>query len=116
MLTTKHAATWSEVTGKAKGVGVIKRQKPDCVIDYNHHKMSVDLNDQYVFYYSLNRKTMKCWKKKFHLVARAIVNSLVIYNQSRTQRRKPRFSHFLMTCGESLVQSVAPDAAAGSSH
>lgn len=63
------------------------------------------------------RKKNKWWKKKiFHIIARAMVNCLVIYNQSRTQRRKLRFSHFLMTCGESLVQSAAPDAAAGSSH
>ncbi|GBP40888.1 hypothetical protein EVAR_88949_1 [Eumeta japonica] len=29
MLTTKHAATWTEVTAKRKGVGATKKQKPE---------------------------------------------------------------------------------------
>ncbi|KAI5636944.1 transposase IS4 domain-containing protein [Phthorimaea operculella] len=111
MLTTKHAATWSEVTSKVKGAGVVMRQKPDCILDYNRNKIGVDLNDQYVSYYALERKTMKWWKKMFfHLVARAMVNAYVIFNKSRTQRRRKRFSQFLMTCGEDLVESAALDA------
>ncbi|CAH0713956.1 unnamed protein product, partial [Brenthis ino] len=46
MLTAKHTATWSEVQSKVKGVGVIKRMKPDCILDNNHNKIGVDLNDQ----------------------------------------------------------------------
>lgn len=111
VLTTKHAATWTEVTAKRKGVGVVKKQKPDCIIDYNHNKIGVDLNDQYVSYYSLNRKTMKWWKKMFfNLVARALVNAYVIYNKSSNNTgRKLRFLQFLMTCGEELVQHASLD-------
>lgn len=110
MLTTKHAATWSEVESKVKGVGITKRIKPDCILDYNHNKIGVDLNDQYVSYYSLNRKTMKWWKKMFfNLVARAMVNSYVIYNKSRNQRRRPKFSQFLMNCGDKLVETASAD-------
>lgn len=116
MLTTKHGASWTEVDAKVKGVGVTKRLKPDCVLDYNHHKFGVDLNDQYVSYYSLNRKSMKWWKKMFfNLVARAMVNAYVIYNKSRSQRRRPRFSQFLMECGDQLLQT-APEAEPGPSR
>lgn len=110
MLTTKHAATWSEVDCKFKGVGVTKRTKPDCILDYNCNKIGVDLNDQYVSYYSLNRKSMKWWKKMFfNLVARAMVNAYVIYNKSSTQPRRLRFSQFLMPCGEELVETASAD-------
>ncbi|CAG5056292.1 unnamed protein product [Parnassius apollo] len=116
MLTTKHGASWTEVDTKAKGVGVTKKVKPDCILDYNHYKIGVDLNDQYVSYYSLNRKSMKWWKKMFfNLVARSLVNAYILYNKSREQRRRLRFSQFLMDSGEQLVET-ASDAEAGPSH
>ncbi|CAK1581773.1 unnamed protein product [Parnassius mnemosyne] len=114
-LTTKHAATWTEVTVKAKG-GLAKKIKPDCVLDYNKNKIGVDLNDQYVSYYALQRKCMKWWKKMFfHLVARAMVNSMVIYNKQQPARRQLRFSQFLMACGEGIVPARSTDDA-GPSH
>ncbi|CAG5033836.1 unnamed protein product [Parnassius apollo] len=116
MLTTKHGASWTEVDTKAKGVGETKKVKPDCILDYNHYKIGVDLNDQYVSYYSLNRKSMKWWKKMFfNLVARSLVNAYILYNKSREQRRRLRFSQFLMDSGEQLVET-ASDAEAGPSH
>lgn len=59
---------------------------------------------------------MKWWKKMFfHLVARTMVNVMVIYNKQQPQRRRLRFSQFLMICGEGLVEGVSTTAA-GPSH
>jgi hypothetical protein len=116
LLSTKHAASWTEVKAKAKG-GPIMKIKPDCILDYNRHKIGVDLNDQYVSYYSYSRKSMKWWKKMFfHLTARAMVNAYVLFNMSRTQRKRQHFSHFLMRCGEELVGAEVPGDVAGPSH
>ncbi|CAG5026249.1 unnamed protein product [Parnassius apollo] len=52
-------------------------------------------------------------------LARATVNAYIIYNKSRTQARRPKFSQFLNTCGDALlenVRSAGADSAAGPSH
>ncbi|XP_050678936.1 piggyBac transposable element-derived protein 4-like [Leptidea sinapis] len=54
-------------------------------------------------------------KKFFNLVARSLVNAYILYNKSREQRRRLRFSQFLMDCGEQLVET-ASDAEAGPSR
>ncbi|XP_045775766.1 piggyBac transposable element-derived protein 4-like [Maniola jurtina] len=104
-LTTKHAATWTEVEVKTKG-GKIKRIKPDCALDYNVNKIEVNLNHQYESYYSLKKKSMKWWKKMFfHLVVRAMVNAYIIYYKMKEpERRRKGFANFLTHCGEAMAQ------------
>ncbi|XP_034833267.1 piggyBac transposable element-derived protein 4-like [Maniola hyperantus] len=104
-LTTKHAATWTEVEVKAKGAK-IKRIKPDCVLDYNVNKIEVNLNHQYVSNYSLKKKSMKWWKNMFfHLVVRAMVNAYIIYYKIKEpERRRKGFANFLTHCGEAMAQ------------
>ena len=42
----------------------------------------VDLSNQLISYYELNRKTIKWWKRIFfHLLDIAIVNSFIIYKK-----------------------------------
>ncbi|GBP72432.1 PiggyBac transposable element-derived protein 4 [Eumeta japonica] len=103
----KHAASWTEVEVKAKG-GKVKRVKPDCILDYNVKKIGVVLNDQYVSYYTVHRKSMKWWKKMFfHLLARSMVNAYIIYNKLNTNSCRTRFSHFLTR----IVEVIAEDGA-----
>ncbi|GBP07962.1 hypothetical protein EVAR_78100_1 [Eumeta japonica] len=75
-LTTKHTASWTEVTVKAKG-GPTKEIKPDRTLDYNLSKIGVNSNDQCICIILLiEEKPMKWWKKMFfHLMAHAMVNT-----------------------------------------
>ncbi|XP_046994019.1 piggyBac transposable element-derived protein 4-like [Schistocerca americana] len=55
VLSSKHGATRSDVTVRAKG-GHIKKFKPDAVLDYNMNKTGVDRRDQLVAYYPFKKK------------------------------------------------------------
>lgn len=70
---------------------VVRKIKPDCVLDYNRLKIGVDLNDQYVSYCLYKGKTMK-WGKKMllHLVARWCVYASIVSNKTRVQNRDSR--------------------------
>jgi len=49
--------------------------KPHLILDYNSYMNGVDRNDQLLTYYSMNRKSVKWWKKVFwRLCELAIVN------------------------------------------
>ena len=49
---------------------------------YSRLTKGVDLSNQLISYYELNRKTIKWWKRIFfHLLDIAIVNSFIIYKK-----------------------------------
>jgi hypothetical protein len=61
--------------------------KPTTVLDYNKYKTGVDRSDQMLSYYSLERKTIKWWKKLFfHLFDLAIVNAHILH--TKTNKKK----------------------------
>lgn len=58
------------------------------VLDYNTRKKGIDLSDQLCSYHSPSRKTIIWYKKiAIDLMSIAIVNSVLIYNSFRENRR-----------------------------
>lgn len=104
ILSSKHGASCSEVSVKARG-GPVRKFKPDAVIDYNLNKTGVDRNDQLVSYYPFNRKSMKWWKKMFfHLFIRSVVNSFILFKKTRENPNHSSVTlyNFMIAVGEKL--------------
>lgn len=54
--------------------------KPTMVCQYNQYMNGVDRCDQYISTYSMQRKTLKWWKKLFfRLIELSIVNSMIVF-------------------------------------
>ena len=108
VLTSKHGATVSEVTVRAKG-GRMKKMKPDAILDYNVNKTGVDRNDQLVAYYPF-KKTMKWWKKLFfHLFIRGVVNSYILFKKTRNNSSSISLQKFMVAVGENLALMAGED-------
>jgi len=56
MVLTYHSADTQRVYNKGK-----ETEKPLCVIDYNHKKGGVDLKDQLLHMYTVERKKITKW-------------------------------------------------------
>ena len=68
--------------------------KPSCVLEYNKHMGGVDRNDQMGKYYSLSRKVMKVWKKKFfYMLNNMILQAYMVY--LKTTEDTPKKSQYL---------------------
>ena len=70
----------------------LEEEFPNTVSIYSRLMKGVDLSNQIISYYELNRKTIKWWKRIFfHLLDIAIVNSFIIYkkfvNSNITQKQ-----------------------------
>lgn len=103
ILSSKHGATASEVTVRAKG-GSVKKFKPDAILDYNINKTGVDRNDQLVAYYPFKQKSMKWWKKVFfHLFIRGVVNSYILHRKCRINQPYVSLEKFMCRVGEQLA-------------
>ena len=65
-----------------------------CVIDYNHKMEGVDLKDQLLYMYMIEREKMTKWYLKLFkkLLNSTVLNSFVIYRQV-TGRNIERFSY-----------------------
>ena len=60
----------------------LEEEIPNTVNIYSRLMKGVDLSNQLISYYELNRKTIKWWKRIFfHLLDIAIVNSFIIYKK-----------------------------------
>jgi hypothetical protein len=77
MVSTYHNADTQRVSNKGK-----ETEKPLGMIDYNH-MVGVDLKDQLLHMYMVERKKMtKCYLKLFkRLLNSAVLNSFIIYRQ-----------------------------------
>ena len=78
LLSTYHNDATMPVNKRGK-----ETQKPVCVIDYNHNMGGVDLKDQLLHMYLVERKKMTKWYMKLfrRLLNCAVLNSLIIYRQ-----------------------------------
>ena len=58
-------------------------EKPLCVIDYNHNTVGVDLKDNLLHMYMIERKKMTKWYLKLYkrLLNSTVLNSFVVYRQ-----------------------------------
>ena len=80
VLSTKHTPAMQDVLVRVPG-GRVAKSKPMAVQEYNDYMSGVDKSDQLLQYYSMNRKTVKWWKKLFfHLVELCLINAQKLYN------------------------------------
>ena len=77
MVSTYQSADTQRVSNKGK-----ETEKPLCVIDYNHNMRGVDLKDQLLHMYMVERKNMTKWHLKLfkRLLNSTVLNSF-IYRQ-----------------------------------
>jgi hypothetical protein len=77
MVSTYHCADTQRVSKRGK-----ETEKPLCVIDYNHMG-GVDLKDQLLHMYVVERKRMTKWylKRFKKLLNSTVLNSFVVYRQ-----------------------------------
>jgi len=78
MVSTYHSADTQRVSNNRK-----ETEKPLCVIDYNHKMGGVDLKDQLLHIYMVERKKVTKWYLKFfkRLLNSTALNSFVVYRQ-----------------------------------
>jgi len=76
MVSPYHSADTHKVSNKGK-----ETEKPVCVIDYNHNVVGVNLKDQLLHMYMVERKKMtKCYLRLFkRLLNSTVLNSFVVY-------------------------------------
>jgi len=76
MVSTYHNADTQRVSNKGK-----ETEKPLCVIDYNHNMEGVDLKDNLLHMYMVEREKMTKWYLKLfkRLLNSAVLNSFVVY-------------------------------------
>lgn len=75
---------------------------PESIHFYNKHMGGVDLSDQLVGLYDMDRKSLKWWKRVFYrLLMTSVVNSWIIFNDIR--HKKGSFLDFLVHLAESLI-------------
>jgi hypothetical protein len=61
-----------------KDEGAHEKTKPLAVMEDCINKINVDKSDQKVAYKSFQRKSVKCWKKFFHLCDLVFVNGYIL--------------------------------------
>lgn len=69
---------------------------------YNHFMGGVDGNDQMMYCYLDERRTLKYWKKvTFNIFARMILNAYIIYSENTSGKAMSRY-HFTISIIEAL--------------
>lgn len=85
------------------------KYKPGPIMDYNLYMGGVDLADQYIKYYHMDRRTIKWYKKLFfHLVDMSVHNSYVIY---KLQKDSPglRSLKYRLQLIDEILHHTGPD-------
>lgn len=98
-----HKANLSTTKRKLKDGTKKTVDCPEVMVDYNRFMGGVDLTDQMVTMYELDRRSSKWWRKVFYrLFMTAIYNSYVIHRELRHLDNFP-FLDFLVEVAEGLI-------------
>lgn len=111
MLSTIHGTGSVEVQRRGDKETI---QKPLMISKYNTHMGGVDLCDQLLSSYSMQRKSKKWWKKVFYrLIELSVLNSLVIYKKLNPRYSKNNRAHlyFREVLVHELVQELLDERA-----
>ena len=88
MLSTIHNTDMVSKTRRIRQAtgGIQEIQKPKMIDEYNNYMGGVDKGDQLLSYYGFNHRTVKWWKRAaFQLIDISIVNSYIMYRQSKQE-------------------------------
>ena len=67
-----------------QGTSGMELNVPNIILDYNQHKVGVDVADQYCTYYDTQLTSRRNWYPLFYWVLEtALINSLIIYRNTR---------------------------------
>ena len=100
LLTMTEQPAMEHVPARRPGAPPVER--PNVIHTYNHGKDGVDQNDQLCSYYSMERKSMKWYKRVFwRLIGIAMVNAYIVFKKTTG----PHITHiaFLKDAIRSLV-------------
>lgn len=104
LLSNCHAPTVGKVERKLKTGEKCTFDCPEAVIFYNKYMGGVDLADQKVSTYDLDRKSTKWWRKVFYkLLMAAVTNSWILYSQLQSTRKKTPLLTYLVPLAEQLI-------------
>lgn len=107
LLTTIHEA--DEVPTKRKDRHGNVVYKPTVICDYTKNMRGVDLQDQLIGNYCLNRRTFKWWRKLFfHLVQVCLHNAYVLHRKFAADKLPHQV--FLLEVAQYLITSSVPTA------
>lgn len=103
LMSNCHGATTGLAKRTLKTGDKTEIECPDAIIFYNKFMGGVDLADQKVSTYDLDRKSAKWWRKVFYkLLMSAVVNSWIIFNE--IQNKKNPLLNFLVPLAEQLIE------------
>ncbi|PNF29055.1 hypothetical protein B7P43_G13906 [Cryptotermes secundus] len=79
MISTYHDDSQTKVTVRGKEI-----EKPKTVVDYNHNMGGIDMKDQTLQMYLIERKRMRKWYHKLfrRLLNASVLNSLILFRQN----------------------------------
>ena len=98
-----HNAEIGVIQRKMKDGTKVDMPCPEAIIFYNEHMGGVDLGDQMITLYDLDRKSKKWWIKVFfRLLMTAVYNAYVIYTEINHKKKHP-YIDFLVTLAESMI-------------
>lgn len=106
VLSNCHGNQMTLTNRKSKDGSKTEINCPIMVEYYNNYMGGVDLSDQLVGLYDIDRKSNKWWKKVFYrLLMTAAVNSWIVFCEIKGRKGKERtpFLNFLVSLAESLL-------------
>lgn len=102
-LSNCHKNTIDTTTRKSKDGTKSNYPCSDVAVFYNKTMGGVDLSDQLVGLYDMDRKFMKWWRKVFYrLLMTSIVNSWIIFKEANDKKTMP-YLDFLVQSAENLI-------------
>nr|CAH7714247.1 unnamed protein product [Callosobruchus chinensis] len=98
-----HQPNVVEITRKQKDGRKVNIACPELIFFYNQYMGGVDLTDQMVGMYEVDRKSQKWWRKVFYkLLLTAVVNAWTLYKEINHMKNLP-LKQFMVPLAEQLI-------------
>lgn len=103
LMSNCHDSTIGIINRKGKDGSRKEVTCPEAIIFYNNFMGGVDLGDQMITLYDINRKSGKWWKKVFYrLLQSAVYNSYILY--SEVTKHKLPYIEYLISLAEQIIE------------
>lgn len=100
-ISTEHGNEMMETTSKRGS----EELKPMAIVHYNNCMSGVDLQDQMLAYYPVQRKTLRWYKKLFvHFLQMSLTNALHLYNRFSANKKLNLYDFRLQ-----ILEKLLPD-------
>uniref|UniRef100_A0A6P7H8S6 PiggyBac transposable element-derived protein 4-like n=1 Tax=Diabrotica virgifera virgifera TaxID=50390 RepID=A0A6P7H8S6_DIAVI len=103
-LSNCHSPSLSQTERKLKTGEKCTCDCPEAVEFYNKYMGGVDLADQKIATYDLDRKSTKWWRKVFYkLLMASVINSSIIFSEIQNKKKKVPLLQYLVPVAEQLI-------------